>query len=141
MNSEGMPDASSTHRKTLRQFIYFGGIGAIGTAGHYFTLVTLVELAGLVPTYATTAGFIVGALINYILNYHFTFRSNKRHRETLSKFLLIALIGALLNYAIMYAGTNYSDIHYILIQLLATGLVLIWNFLMNKLWTFSINNP
>ncbi len=123
----------------FKQFIFFASIGIIGTLGHYLTLVSLVELLALAPVYATTLGFIVGALINYTLNYHYTFRSNKRHRDALSKFMLIALIGALFNYAIMYIGTGYSHFHYIIIQLFATAVVLLWNFLMSKLWAFSQN--
>jgi len=121
---------------TLRQFIFFSGIGAIGTAGHYLTLIALVELLGVTPAYATTAGFVVGALINYILNYRFTFRSSKRHSEALSKFLLVAAVGAVLNYAIMQGGLTYTSLHYLLIQVVATGVVLLWNFIVNKFWTF-----
>lgn len=122
---------------TFRQFIYFAGIGAIGTAGHYLTLILLVELLSINPGLATTAGFVVGALINYILNYRFTFRSSKRHSEALSKFLLVAAVGAVINYAIMQGGLTYTSLHYLLIQVLATGVVLLWNFIVNKLWTFS----
>jgi len=125
------------HKETFRQLVFFTGIGAVGTTGHYLTLISLVEFAGLNPGLATTAGFVVGALINYILNYRFTFRSSKRHRDALAKFLIIALVGALLNYGIMVSGTKYTQIHYLIIQLVATALVLLWNFLLNKFWTFS----
>lgn len=122
---------------TFRQFIYFAGIGVIGTGGHYLTLILLVELLAINPGLATTAGFLVGALINYILNYRFTFRSSKRHSEALSKFLLVAAVGAVLNYAIMQGGLTYTSLHYLLIQVVATGVVLLWNFIVNKRWTFS----
>ena len=132
-----MSEDSRKRGQTLKQFILFSGIGIIGTAGHYLTLVLLVEMARLDPAVATTVGFIVGACINYILNYHITFRSNKRHAEALSKFLLIALVGAILNYSIMYIGINFSSVHYLIIQVIATGCVLLWNFALNKLWTFN----
>lgn len=123
--------------RTFRQFILFSGIGVIGTAGHYLTLIALVELLGIYPGLATTAGFIVGALINYILNYRFTFRSTKRHADALIKFLLVAAVGAVINYAIMQGGLTYTSLHYLLVQLVATGTVLLWNFALNKFWTFS----
>ena len=126
--------------ETFKQFMLFSGIGIIGTAGHYLTLILLVELISLNPTVATTAGFIVGAFINYILNYHITFRSNKRHAEALSKFLMVALVGAILNYSIMHVGITYSSFHYLFIQVVATGCVLLWNFALNKLWTFNTKN-
>ena len=125
------------HKKNLLQFILFAGIGAIGTAGHYLALILLVELLDVQPGIATSIGFVVGAIINYLLNYRITFNSNKKHHEAMLKFMLIALFGALINYAIMQAGTLYTHLHYLLIQLVATGLVLVWNFTLNKVWTFA----
>ncbi len=122
---------------TTKQFFYFTGLGAIGTAGHYATLIVLVQFWRVDPVVATTFGFIVGAMINYILNYHITFNSDKRHIEALSKFLLVATIGAGINAFIMYAGVDWLDIHYLLAQIIATGIVLLWNFLVNKFWTFA----
>lgn len=120
-----------------RQFVSFALIGAIGTSGHYMTLISLVELAHISPVIATTCGFVVGALINYILNYRFTFRSNKPHHEALSKFLTVALLGAAVNTGLMYLLNQQLGLHYFLAQLLATGLVLVFNFLLNRIWTFA----
>lgn len=121
----------------MKQFLTFAGVGAIGTTGHYVTLIVLVELFEILPVYATTVGFIVGALINYFLNYKYTFRSDKPHTEALIKFLVVAIIGAGINSLIMYVGTSFTGLNYIIIQFVATGLVLLWNFLLNKFWTFS----
>lgn len=121
----------------LRQFVVFALVGAVGTAGHYAVLIALVqgEIAS-VPV-ATTCGFAVGAFINYGLNYRFTFNSGKRHAEALPKFLLVASSGALLNYAIMWWLTHQTSWHYLLAQLGTTALVLVWNFLLNRAWTFA----
>ena len=122
--------------KTSQQFLIFSGIGVIGTAGHYATLVFLVQAIKIDPVFATTIGFVVGALINYLLNYRITFNSNKRHAETLTKFFSVASIGAVINTAIMAAGTNRLSLHYLVIQLAASCIVLVFNFIANKYWTF-----
>ena len=119
------------------QFFCFTILGAIGTVGHYATLIALVQLWHANPVIATTFGFIIGAVINYFLNYHITFSSNKNHAEALSKFMLVATIGAAINASIMYAGVSLLEFHYLLAQIIATGIVLGWNFLLNKTWTFS----
>jgi len=123
--------------KTSQQFFIFAGIGAIGTAGHYITLILLVQTLSADPVFATTIGFIVGALINYILNYHVTFNSNKQHRETLTKFFSVAVFGAVINSIIMATGINMFDVHYLFIQIVATCIVLALNFTANKYWTFA----
>lgn len=124
-------------KSLLHQFLLFAGVGAIGTGGHYLTLILLVHLGELAPVYASTAGFAVGACINYVLNYRYTFNSNKKHSEALVKFMLVALLGVAINGLIMYLGTEWLTINYILVQVFATGIVLLSNFSFNKLWTFA----
>lgn len=124
-------------KKSLKQFFLFSTIGAVGTTGHYTTLILLVEGLSQTPVLASTLGFLVGALINYILNYHFTFQSNKPHKEALLQFLLVASVGAGINTGLMYFCIEFTHMHYFLAQLLATGIVLIWNFVISKYWTFQ----
>ena len=125
------------HRGTIGQFLMFAGVGAIGTIGHYTTLIVLVQFWAVDPVFASSFGFVVGAIINYILNYHFTFQSDKRHREALTKFLIVATIGAGINGLIMYIGVENTRINYLIVQIFATLVVLLWNFAVNKLWTFA----
>ena len=122
---------------TIAQFLMFAGIGAIGTIGHYTTLIVLVQFWMVDPVVASSFGFIVGAVINYILNYQFTFQSDKRHSEAITKFFIVAGIGAGINGLIMYIGVENTNINYMLVQIFATGIVLLWNFIVNKLWTFA----
>jgi len=125
------------HRGTIGQFLLFAGVGAIGTLGHYTTLIVLVQFWAVDPVFASSFGFVVGAMINYILNYHFTFQSDKRHAEALTKFLIVATIGAGINGSIMYIGVENTNINYLVVQIFATCVVLLWNFVVNKLWTFA----
>jgi len=126
-------------KNTLRQFITFAGVGAIGTLGHYVVLVALVQSKTMTPVYASTVGFTVGALINYLLNYRFTFNSHKRHIDTLVKFFAVAILGASINGVIMYMGSEVMDFNYLLVQVFATGMVVFLTFSLNKLWTFASN--
>ena len=131
----------NTPVKTSQQFFIFASIGAIGTGGHYTVLILLVQVIHTDPVFATTIGFVIGALINYVLNYRITFNSNKEHREALTKFLAVASLGAVINAAIMTAGINMVDAHYLTIQVIATCLVLVFNFIANKYWTFADKQP
>jgi putative flippase GtrA len=120
----------------LSQFIRFGAVGVVGTIAHYLILICLVQILGIDAIMASIAGFTTGAIVNYFLNYHFTFHSNKRHKETLTKCFSIALLGLLLNSSIMTAAIRCYRINYILAQMIATGIVLICTFTGNRLWTF-----
>lgn len=129
----------NTPMKTSQQFFIFSSIGAIGTVAHYTTLILLVQIIHTGPVFATTIGFVIGALINYILNYRITFNSNKRHRETLTKFFSVAGLAAVINGLIMSVGIIMFDVHYLTIQVIATCIVLVHNFIANKYWTFADN--
>lgn len=115
----------------------FAGVGAIGTIAHYATLVFLVQLFDANAVFASSAGAVTGATVNYFLNFHYTFRSSKKHSETLWKFFSIAAVGFLLNGVMMALLTGPFDLYYLFAQVIATGSVLIWNFFGNRIWTFK----
>lgn len=120
-----------------REFLKFAMVGGIGTLAHYTVLILLVEtnLAGVLI--ASTLGFVLGAIVNYLLNYKYTFRSAKKHTDVFWKFMFIATCGAALNYALLFMGVSLLHIQYLIVQLFATASVLIWNYTGNKLWSFA----
>jgi putative flippase GtrA len=121
----------------LRRLTAFGLVGVIGTAAHYLTLILLVEAAKLDPVVATTTGFLVGALVNYVLNHRYTFRSTKVHLDAGPKFFLIAAVTGALNALLVHVGVNLAGANYLLIQVGATVVVFLANFALNSLWTFQ----
>lgn len=120
----------------LRQFVRFTGVGCISAIGHYGLLILLVQVAGVDAVAASAAGALLGAVINYTLNYHFTFRSSKAHHESASKFVVVAALGLGLNTLFMWFFVGLLAMHYLPAQVVTTGLVLIWSFLANRFWTF-----
>lgn len=123
----------------LTRFVVFAGIGVVGTGCQYLVLVASVHWLKVEPVLGSSVGFLVGALVNYLLNYRLTFRSSKRHSEALSKFLVVAAMGMALNGALMAWSVHTLHLHYLIGQVIATIIVLVWNFLGNYLWTFREN--
>lgn len=120
----------------VRQFTWYAAMGAIGTLAQYGVLIGLVELGRANALTASTLGFSVGALVNYLLNYRYTFRSRRSHHEALTKFMTVALLGLALNFLIMGFATRIADLNYLLAQVIATGAVLATTFFANRSWTF-----
>lgn len=120
----------------LRQFASFGGVGIISAIGHYGLLIFLVQWFGADPVAASAAGALLGAGINYSLNYRYTFGSNKLHTEAALKFSVVAMAGLLLNTLLMWIAIDVLRIHYLPSQLMTTGLVFIWSYCGNRYWTF-----
>lgn len=118
------------------QLIVFTGVGAVGTATQYLILIALVQLLKMYPVIASAIGFSAGAITNYLLNYYITFKSVSRHKIAMLRFFSIALIGLLGNTIIMSFTMKWFHLNYLIAQLFATGLILIWNFAANRIWTF-----
>jgi putative flippase GtrA len=119
------------------QFLRFCGAGAAATAAQYAALVTLASLLQMGAVPASALAYSLGALINYILNYRYTFRSTSGHHAAMVRFTVVALAGLALNTAFMYLLTRGLGAHYLVAQVFATGAVLIWNFAANRAWTFK----
>jgi putative flippase GtrA len=118
----------------LIKFMVFATVGVVGTAAHYLVLYLLVESYGIDPVTASGCGAIAGLIVNYLLNYILTFKSQQSHFKAFPKFALIAGIGFSLNLGLMTLLTPY--LYYLYAQIVTTLIVLVWNFLGNSLWTF-----
>ena len=119
-----------------RKFLTFAAVGLVGTSAHYATLAALVEGFAADPVPASVAGFLVGAMVNYVLNYKLTFHSAKKHREAATKFLTVAGTGLILNAGLMAIFVDLLHIPYFLAQIIVTGFLLFWHYTLNAIWTF-----
>ena len=115
----------------------FALVGVAGTLAHYSILYGLVEFYNFNPVVASGWGALAGLVVNYVLNYKLTFNSQQSHRQTFPKFALIASLGFALNLAMMAMLTQH--LYYFYAQIVTTGVVLIWNFFANSLWTFQMD--
>lgn len=124
----------------LQQFIRFALVGLGGTAVHYGLLLLLVELASLTALYASMLGALAGAVVNYFLNYRFTFASTAKHRKTMPKFFFLAGLGLSLNALLMWWLLTWPlfswQWYYLAAQIMVTALILLFNFFANRFWTF-----
>jgi dolichyl-phosphate beta-glucosyltransferase len=117
-------------------FSIYALVGALGTALHFLTLIIAVEVFSLPKVVAASAGAALGAVTNYVINYHMTFASRLKHSKTFPKFAAVALLAI----GVSGAGArlaNHLGIHYLVAQLACTLTVLALGFLLNRFWTFA----
>lgn len=124
-------------RPIARQFSAFVVVGLVAAVAHYGTLIGLVEAKAMGPVPATLLGFIAGGTVSYILNRRFAFTSDRPHREAMWRFGVVSVVGFILTGLIMAVLTGWLAAPYLPAQVLTTGIVLFWNFLANRYWTFS----
>ena len=121
------------------QLIKFLGVGAIATGIQYVLLILFVEFDLLEPVASSALSYSISAVFNYFANYYITFTSDAKHRVAAVKFVVIASLGLALNTGMMYIMVALFDVQYLLAQVITTCIVLVWNFLSHKYWTFVRN--
>jgi len=118
---------------SLRLLFLYGTAGAIGTAVHFAVLFATLSIAQ--PVVASTLGAIAGCIVNYYLARHFVFASTQPCNRSFPRFVTVAMVGIIINAAIIQAFVNMLPIA--VNQVLASTIVLLTGFVMNKWWTFN----
>ena len=120
----------------MLRFAAYVCVGATGTLVQYLMLAALVSMHMLGAVAASCVGAVAGALVNYYLNYRFTFRSTRPHRKTAPRFFFVAAAGLALNGALMFVLTHWTRLPWLLAQCATTGCVLMLTYTSSSIWTF-----
>ncbi len=122
----------------LIKFIKFGIVGVSGVVVDFGITWILKERLKLNKYIANSAGFACAVVSNYYLNRIWTFHSADPHVGIqFAKFSVVALIGLGLNNAIIYLLTERYGVKFYTAKLIATGVVMLWNFGANYFFTFK----
>lgn len=132
------------YKPLFMQFMRFAVVGVINTGIDYliyWSLTRYVDFFEDEKIFATSIAFIVAATNSYFMNKFFTFRDkSKEFGSQYIKFFVVSLIGFAINAGVFWLllQTGLFDIA---AKVLTTGVVLSWNFIANKLWTFKQKLP
>jgi putative flippase GtrA len=121
-----------TQRRWLR-FCAYACVGAAGTGVQYVVLYALVSSKML----GAVAASCIGAIVNYLLNYHLTFRSTSRHAHVAPRFFAVAAAGIAVNSVCMFLLANCLHVPYLIAQCAATVCVLATTYVANSIWAFK----
>lgn len=130
-------DYLRSHSALLEQFIRFLVVAGTATAIHYVLMVLLHERFRWPLTTATTTGFAISAVFNFIASRQFTFRSQAPIAQSAGRYILVSGTGMLLNTSIFWLLNEWLKSYYMVAQVIATGTVMLWNFLLGRWFTFS----
>ena len=127
------------YRKVLHQFGRYVVVGGLAFLVDFGTLFTLTHYADFHYLVSATAGFLLGLLVNYLIciRWIFDFRALSDARHEFAVFAGVGVAGLILNNGIIYALTEWADIHYLSSKVIAAGLILIFNFSLRRTLLFS----
>jgi putative flippase GtrA len=119
------------------KFIKFGVVGFSGVFVDFGVTWLLKEQLKVNQYVANTCGFLCAVVSNFILNRLWTFQdSNPDVMMQFGKFLVLSLVGLGLNNLFIYWLTEKYKTNFYAAKLLATGVVMVWNFWANSRFTF-----
>jgi dolichol-phosphate mannosyltransferase len=126
----------SRQLQSLKKFIKYSLVGATGFAMDLISLAALVEIWHWSPLWASCVSFTLSVVNNFSWNRSWTFRDSQgNYRSQFIKFLITALAGLVINLILMN-WLLWLKVHYLVARILAVAVIVLWNFIINSLWTF-----
>ena len=145
-------EIARSNRQEVKRFVKFAIVGAAGSITDFTVLNLLIQVGGLSLVSANAYSFTAAVLQNFMLNRRWTFpESRERHASgQLLRFVVVSLIGLGLNQLVFLTIHHLLEAHWIatlganigfivsynFAKIFAIGVVLFWNFTVNRLWTY-----
>lgn len=133
-----------------KQFILFCCVGVSNTLVAIivsFLLIKLFDITSLslvlfgfdiIAGFASVMGDVAGAVNSYILNSKFVF--DGRNKNTGPRFIIAFIIYAAMSALLVMLVNKIFGVPRIYCKIIVTPIMLVVNFLMNKLWVFKDGN-
>ena len=136
-------------KKLLEQIFKFAIVGGISFVVDFLVYTVMCNVLNIHYIIAGVAGFTVSVIVNYILSMKFVFVSKEdmRKDKEFVIFVVLSLIGMLLNSVILYICIDLIYMNWMwLMQILpikwmniaakviATGIVMVYNFVTRKIF-------
>jgi len=136
--------------KEAERFFKFLIVGTIGFIIDFGLLTLLKEFTALPTVVANTISFTAAVISNFTLNRYWTYPDSRSKSiwSQMGQFTLVNIIGLVINDSILLFLepifdtlllniTAVSIRGYIPAKMIATIVVLFWNFFVNRYWTYS----
>lgn len=131
----------------IHKFLKFGVVGASGTVIDFGLTALCKGILGIPELLSNAIGFTLAATSNYYLNRVWTWKSTSKDVGVeYAKFFFVSLLGLGLNTLIIFLLKDISivprfvdttlDWDFWIAKIIATAVVMVWNFIANNFFTF-----
>ena len=115
------------------RYVFVGGAATIVDWGILYLTTDFFHIYFLI---SAVAAFVAGLLVNFLLSKLFVFKADEARVNAVMEFVSYAIIGVVglgITELIMVIFTNHLGLHYMLSKMIATAIVLAWNYFARKL--------
>lgn len=124
------------NKDILMKFITYSFVGFICTLIYFISVFIFVELFDKDPVYGSTMAFMIMTVFSFLLNIKYTFGGDFTFNK-LFRFIIVSIIGFILNFGIMYTVCEVLSFHYSIGELVTILVIPLVNFTLNNFWTFK----
>lgn len=124
------------NKKLLIQIFKFVIVGGIATIIDWVVYYILYNIMRINPLVANIGSFSISVVYNYIasVKWVFTVNEQKTKKRLFIEFVILSIIGLLLTELIIYGGIKYMNIEAMVIKIIATAIVMVFNFVTRKIF-------
>lgn len=123
-------------RYIVGRFIKYSFVGCISIGIYFLFVYIFIEKYCWDPVIGSAAAFILMTIVSFLMNVRFTFRSNFTYQK-LFRFLLVSLIGFVLNFTLILLTVHVLSFHYLVGEIITILVIPLVNFSLNYYWTFQ----
>lgn len=122
--------------RTLREFMLYVVVGGICTLTDIAMLYMLTSVGGMHYLVSSSLSFTLGVVLNWILCRHFVFEFHRLQRQDkeFACYVLISIVGLVINVLLMWLFTNVLCTWYLYSKLMAAAITVFYNFFARKLF-------
>lgn len=125
-------------KKLFYQILKFGIVGVLAFIVDTSILYILTEYFHLYYLISSIISFLASLVVNYILSIYWVFDVTKKQTlKDVILFTIFSTIGLGINSLVMYLSVEFANIYYMIGKLIATFIVMIWNFVTRKIFIES----
>jgi len=121
--------------KLSKQIFKFLIVGGIAFLIDYAFLYILTEYCNIYYLVSSIISFTISLIFNYIASIKFVFETDKNEsKKHFIAFIIGSIIGLGINQLVMYLMVELMSIYYMLTKIVATAIVMVWNFITRKIF-------
>lgn len=126
-------------KKLFEQITKFAVVGGTAFIIDYFGMIFLTEVLHINYLISSIISFTLSVIYNYVLSVRWVFTVNNQlsRQKQFVIFVLLSVVGLLLNTLFMWMFTDLVHLDYRIAKFIATALVMVYNFISRKIFLES----
>ena len=136
--SRSNPLLKMTSKNFINTFFRYVLSGGTAAALHFYVLIAFMKyIPQINATLATTIAFSIACIVNYNIQYHWTFKVTGSHKRFFPRYISVTISTMGLNAAVFWYYHDIVHLSYLFSQFFATSIIFLVNFIINNFFTFK----